>query len=238
MGTDAETIQGLLQQQVRYYDDRAEEFEDCYYRRGAHDMGPEFNRTYFEETAKLEGFVTDLPIGGRVLELACGTGLWTRWLVPKANHLLALDASEKMLQINRSRFAKDRVSHVRADLFGWEPAAGSTFDAIFIGFFLSHIPAGMFEGFWSKLKRWLAPDGFVAFCDDRDGPDRPYSGDVVPDGPSFAHRRTLSGGREYTIIKIFYSPEELDDTIGRLGWAAEVRSMGQHFLYGTARPTR
>lgn len=227
-------IQGLLAEQVRYYDDRAERYDDWYFRRGRHDKGPEFNRAWLGEMARLEAAVQTLPITGQVLELACGTGLWTRWLVPKAKQVVAVDSSEKMLALNRSRVASDRVQYVQADLFQWDPTPGDRFDAVFIGFFLSHIPPELLRGFLARLRHWLAPYGLVSFCDDLDGPDRPYSGDTVPDGPSFAHRRRLSG-REYTIVKLFYSPEDLEGLLRRLGWDAKVHTTGRQFLYGTAR---
>jgi hypothetical protein len=72
--------------------------------------------------------------------------------------------------------------------------------------------------------------------DDAAGPGRPYSGDVVEDGPSFAHRRHLADGREYTIVKRFYEPDELVAALDAVGWDADIGASGEHFLYGTARP--
>jgi trans-aconitate methyltransferase len=227
-------VEALLADQMRYYEDRATEFEDCYYRRGLHDMGPEFNERWFREIADLEAAVQALPVTGRVLELACGTGLWTRFLASRADRLVAVDSSEEMIRLNRERVNDSRVTYVRDDLFEWRPGAGQVFEAIFIGFFLSHVPPDRLGRLWERLGSWLAPDGVVAFCDDRDGPDRPYSGDTVADGPSFAHRRQLSGGRSYTIVKVFYSPDELGHLLRGLGWNAEVHATGEHFLYGTA----
>ena len=232
MSQDSEA---LLADQVRYYDDRAPEFEDCYYRRGRYDRGPEFNRRWFEEVAILERAVKSFPISGSVLELACGTGLWTRLIAPSADRLVAVDTSDRMIALNRQRVNDHRVEYVRADAFTWEPPAGDRFDAIFMGFFLSHVPPPMLDRFWSRLGSWLAPGGVVAFCDDRDGSDRPYSGEAAP-GEPFAHRRRLSGGRQYTIVKLFYSPPELRRVLAELGWAADVEGTREHFLFGTARP--
>jgi len=40
---------------------------------------------------------------GRVLELACGTGLWTGELVRYAERVVAVDAAPEVLEINRQR---------------------------------------------------------------------------------------------------------------------------------------
>ena len=63
-------LERLLADQVRYYDDRAAEYEDLWYRRGRHDLGLEGNARWFEETAIIEVAVDALDASGSVLELA------------------------------------------------------------------------------------------------------------------------------------------------------------------------
>ncbi|MDP9296558.1 MAG: class I SAM-dependent methyltransferase, partial [Actinomycetota bacterium] len=126
--------------------------------------------------------------------------------------------------------------YVLADAFDWEPPSDAQFDMIFFGFFMSHVPPEAFAGLWARVRSWLVASGRVFVVDDAAGPDRPYSGDVVADGPRYAHRRSLSDGREYTIVKVFYEPGELEARLGELGWNAEIRGSGEHFLYGSARP--
>ena len=56
----------------------------------------------------------------QALELACGTGIWTRPLLTVARHILAVDASPEMLALNRAKVADARVRYQLADLFTWE----------------------------------------------------------------------------------------------------------------------
>lgn len=229
-------VESLLQEQIRYYEDRAPEYEDVWFRRGRYDLGPEGNARWFEETARLEAAVDAFDATGEVLELACGTGLFTRRLARRARRLTAVDASAAVLAINRERVADPSVRYVHADLFAWEPPAGRSFDAIFSGFLISHIPPSRFEGFWERLGRWLAPEGRVFFCDDVAGAEaRPSNpGEAVEDGPDFAHSRTLQSGQTYTIVKVFHHPEGLTEALRALGWSAEIRTTGDEFFYGTA----
>ena len=71
-------IESLLAEQVDYYRQRAGEYEDWWFRRGRYDHGPDANAAWFAEAqevqADLERFCSR-RVG--VLELACGTGLWT-----------------------------------------------------------------------------------------------------------------------------------------------------------------
>ena len=153
---------------------------------------------------------------------------------PRASHLVAVDSSPAMLELNRGRFGTPNVTYVQSDLFDWEP--GERFDTAFTGFFISHVPPDRFASLWERLASWMEPGGRLFLVDDLAGPDRPYSGDVVEDGPSFAHRRRLADGREYTIVKRFYEPAELVAALGAVGWDADIGASGVHFLFGTARP--
>ena len=47
----------LVAEQIRYYDDRASEYEDLWFRRGRYDMGQDFNEGWFRETALVEAAV-------------------------------------------------------------------------------------------------------------------------------------------------------------------------------------
>jgi SAM-dependent methyltransferase len=231
MGDDIADEQDLLANQIRYYEDRADIYEKLYERRDEHDLGPEGNARWFAETSILESSIGSLDVRGSVLEIACGTGLWTRWLAPRASRLVCVDSSPRMLQRNRELVGDPGIHYVLADVFEWGPA--ERFDVIVMGFFVSHIPPGRFTGFWDGVRRWLTPRGVVWFCDDAAGPDRPRTGDRVS-GIPHAHRRRLRG-REYTIVKVFYESEELGVKLSGLGWDADVRSAGSDLLYGTAK---
>jgi demethylmenaquinone methyltransferase/2-methoxy-6-polyprenyl-1,4-benzoquinol methylase len=232
----AHEVERILQEQARYYEHRAPEYDDVWFRRGPYDLGPEGNRRWFEETARLEAAVDALDASGVVLELACGTGIFTRRLAPRARRLIAIDAAASTLQINRGRVADPNIEYVHGDLFDWRPPEGVRFDLIFFGFLISHIPPDRFEEFWRLLSRWLAPDGRIFFCDDMAGAEaRPSNpGESVEDGPDFAHRRRLLDGREYTIVKVFHRPDGLTAALASLGWSADIRTTGPEFFYGVA----
>lgn len=229
-------IDGILREQSRYYEDRAPEYDDVWYRRGIYDLGPEANRRWFAETARLEDALDDFAPSGAVLELAAGTGLFTRHISPHATRLIAIDAAASALAINRDRLADDHIEYVQADLFEWEPPDGLRFDAIVFAFLISHVLPERFDEFWHRLAGWLAPGGRAFFCDDLAGAEHRAStiGDTVHDGPGFALRRQLTDGREYTIVKVYYAPDELEERLAGLGWRADVCTTGREFFYGVA----
>jgi SAM-dependent methyltransferase len=232
----SEDIERILQEQRRYYEDRAAEYDDVWFRLGIYDLGPEGNRRWYEETARLEAALDSFAPTGVVLELAAGTGLFTRHLAPHASRLIAIDSAAAALEINRDRLDDDRIEYQQADLFEWEPPDGVRFDAIVFAFLISHIVPERFDEFWQRLAGWLSPDGRVFFCDDLAGAQHRTStiGEDVHDGEGFAHRRRLTDGREYTIVKLYYAPGELEERLAGLGWRADVRTTGSEFFHGIA----
>src|SRR3954470_18062160 len=145
----------VLAEQQRYYRERAPEYDDWWFRRGRYDRGDEANAAWFDEVGALERQLCHAAPLGDVLELACGTGLWTRHLVRLASSVVAVDGSPEVLALCRERGAGP-VGLLRAGLFSWEPPVAA-FDTCFFAFWLSHVPEERFEAFWSMVARALRP---------------------------------------------------------------------------------
>src|SRR5437588_4564864 len=90
----------LLREQMEYYRARAPEYDEWFLRQGRYDRGPADNRQWFDEAAQVGSMLTAFEPVGRVLELAGGTGLWTRELARFAGRLTVVDSSREMLAIN------------------------------------------------------------------------------------------------------------------------------------------
>jgi demethylmenaquinone methyltransferase/2-methoxy-6-polyprenyl-1,4-benzoquinol methylase len=220
----------FLSEQIAYYRARAPEYDEWMLRQGRYDHGAEHRQRWFEELAMLEAALAAASPGGDVLELACGTGIWTRRLVTAAARLTAVDASPEMIAINRAKVGGG-VTYVEANLFEWEPS--STYDFIFFGFWLSHVPDDRFDGFWAMLRRALRPGGTVFFVDNGDAPEGTAWDQTVESG-GLVDRR-LNDGRTFRIVKVFHQPDPLASRLRALGWDADVRATPHFFLHGTAR---
>src|SRR5262245_14717246 len=110
----------LLREQAAYYRAWA----------GEYDLSYEAD----EQFRSLEVLATGLPIAGDVLELACGTGQWTKLLATRGHRVTAVDGSPEMLARARERVAGMDVEFIQADLFEWW--APRRFDTVFFGFWL------------------------------------------------------------------------------------------------------
>jgi SAM-dependent methyltransferase len=219
--SDPSAASGLLASQRRYYDERAPDYGDPSKPsdRGTRGlMHPELARMLVDEFR---------PVG-RVLELACGTGGFTSDLARHADSLTAVDGAARMLEIAERRVDARNVEYVLSDIFEFRPDA--TYDAVFFGFWLSHVPPTLFEDFWDLVRRSLSPGGRVAFVDEDDraaGHDDVRSVEGIP-----AAVRRLSDGREFEIVKVFWRPDDLEDRLRTCGWDIDVRRVGENYLYG------
>jgi SAM-dependent methyltransferase len=227
-------VERLLAEQVDYYRQRAGEYEDWWFRRGRYDHGPEANATWFAEASEIQGDLDEFAPSGEVLELACGTGLWTGQLAAHADHVTAIDASKEALEIARVKVPAGNVDFVEADLFAWEPER--TYDVCFFSFWLSHVPAERTQPFWEKIKRALAPDGRVYLVDSARSHRASARDHVLQDPEEETMLRRLADGREYHIVKHWFQADALQRHLADLGWDADIRTTDEFFIYAHAAP--
>jgi SAM-dependent methyltransferase len=212
----------LLEEQKRYYAARAPEYDDWWFRRGRYALEPEAERRWLEDVAEAEERLRAFAPAGDVLELAAGTGIWTRTLVPLARRVVAVDANAETLALNTPAAAL-----VQADVFGWRPP--EPFDLCFFSFWLSHVPEERFDAFWALVRSALRPGGRVFLIDNAAGGEGTHTTGRA-DGEE---TRTVSDGRVFRIVKRRWSPQELAACVRPLGFELDVATTANgHFLVG------
>jgi demethylmenaquinone methyltransferase/2-methoxy-6-polyprenyl-1,4-benzoquinol methylase len=222
----------ILNQQIEYYRARAQEYHEWFLRQGRYDRGEDHRKHWQAELAFVESALIKESPQGAVLELACGTGLWTGCLAKRATLVTAVDSSAEVLAINRRKIGSLPVEFVEADIFHWKPSR--QYDFIFFGFWLSHIPAERFKTFWDLVASALSTGGKVFFVDSLFNQESTAKDHLTPDHSGVVERK-LNDGSKYLIIKKFYEPEELARKLGQPGWEGKILSSGQFFLYGCVK---
>jgi demethylmenaquinone methyltransferase/2-methoxy-6-polyprenyl-1,4-benzoquinol methylase len=211
-------LDGLLRDQAAYYRAVAGEYDQAYEQR--------------DELRSLDDLVRDLPIRGDVLELACGTGQWTRLLAARGHRVTAVDAAPEMLAVAGDRVTGLGVEFLRADLFTWQPPR--RFDTVFFGFWLSHVPPTRFAAFCELVASALRPGGRACFVDS--GPAEEATEEVLIGQSAPAVRRRLKDGSEHRIVKLFPDPAALERAWAAQGWAARVWTIAAPLIVGEATP--
>lgn len=237
VASESPSYDATLAEQRDYYNERAAEYDEWFLRKGRYDHGPAVNARWWQEVATVREALAQADLQGEILELAGGTGLWTERLAANATHVTVLDASPEMIAINRAKLEAagfgDRVSYEETDLFAWQPQR--TYDAIFTGFFLSHVPHERLDQFVTVIAAALKPDGRFFFVDSRresthSSPDQP-----LPAPDDLIATRRLNDGRTFQIIKIYWAPAELEEAFARHGLRLDASETPSYFIYGVAK---
>lgn len=212
----------VLSEQKRYYAERAPEYDDWWYRRGRYELAPDALARWQADVAEAEARLAELGPRGSVLELAAGTGIWTRQLVRTAERVVAVDANAETLALNTPE-----AEHVVADVFDWRPE--ERFDLVFFSFWHSHVPDELLDEFWAFVRSVLTPDGRVFLVDNAAGSGSPHT--VLRERG--LERRRIADGREFTIVKRYWDPRELAERMRPLGFELDLaRTANGYFLVG------
>jgi demethylmenaquinone methyltransferase/2-methoxy-6-polyprenyl-1,4-benzoquinol methylase len=222
----------LAEEMKVYYAARAAEYDDWYLRTGRYSRGPVHDLAWNSDLDTATLWLDGLPIRGEIVELAAGTGWWSTLLAGKG--VLSLyDANELPLDRARERLlAHSLRAHIHVRDAWAEP--DRPVDALFCGFWLSHVPRHRLTEFLGLARRWLKPGGTFAFIDSRPDAHSGAVDQVVSANEEVAHRR-LADGREFRVVKVYWQPAELEAALHAAGFAtAEVTTTSRFFLLGRA----
>ena len=213
LGGGREDLGALLDEQAAYYRAVAPEYED-------HGLS-------LDGRDELVAAVDAFRPTGDVLELACGPGVWTGRLLASATSVTAVDASPEMLALASARHAAAHVRFVHADIFSWRP--DRRYDAVFFGFWLSHVPLELFDDFWSLVAECLRPGGRVLFVDDAYRTED----ELIEGAASSVIRRRVRDGSAFRAVKVPHRPDELEALLARAGWRVTVTQTSGPFYWGS-----
>jgi 2-polyprenyl-3-methyl-5-hydroxy-6-metoxy-1,4-benzoquinol methylase len=218
-GHDVAAGDDLLAGQVAYYRRRASEYDVTAY--GDLDAA----------RARITRVVAALRPVGDVLEIACGTGLWTGALAETAPTVTAIDAAPEAVEIARGRVTATNVRFEVADVFSWQAAA--RFDTVFFAFWLSHVPTSRSGQFWRQLRSLVARQGRVLFVDEHIDV---RGKEAYAAGSDEIIQRRLGDGSEHRLVKVFVHPGQLSARLHQLGWQCCIGRDGADWVIGEARP--
>jgi SAM-dependent methyltransferase len=217
---------------IGYYEARAGEYDDWYLRRGRYERGPIHDAAWNAELDAAGRWLDGLAFGGRIVELAAGTGWWSPLLASKGE-LWLYDAAEAPLERARERLVAHGLRahiHIRD---AWAPPEGEPADGLFAGFWLSHVARDRTAEFLEVARRWLRPGGRLAIIDSLPDPQSGAANHPAPSG-DVAIRR-LDDGREFTIVKVHRAADEIEAALSTAGFEAiEITTTGRFFVLVTA----
>jgi ubiquinone/menaquinone biosynthesis C-methylase UbiE len=234
MNENPDEMERILEETKEYYRRRASQYSDWSQRTGEYEGGSEPEASFFDEAKILLDALYAARLAGNVLEIASGTGIWTEALSKNATTVTALDSSQEMIERCKSRLrGNPKVRYVLADFYDWTP--DRAYDAVSFSFWISHVPASKLEEFVSKLSHCLRPGGRVFFVDQqRDA----IKNEILEQPGGEVASRTLDDGRRFSVIKHFYSPEEIQEAFLKHGIETRITNTPIQFFYAEGEKIR
>eukprot|EP01133_Synstelium_polycarpum_P010919 gene10919-12724_t len=190
----------------------------------------------------------------KVLECAPGTGNFTQFfLQDKRFEVRCEEGAQEMINVLLHKYNKDietspSFSIHKTDLLSgqFNPLA-NTYDIVFMGFFISHIPPSMFDSFFGKILSALKPHGKLVFADSyypenyvlkhhESGVNRVSLSSQDADDSKYIITRKLISGEAYKIVKTGFSSEEIMSVLTRNGFIMERGdscSITSSFIFGS-----
>ena len=190
-----------------YYHQRAGEYDQTI----TAGLDPATAAAFAQELAALGAVLEALP-PGRVLEVACGTALFTQYL---RGQVVALDQSAAMLQLARARVSTAQLVQATAAAL---PFAATVFDRLVTCHFYGHLVEVERVAFVAEARR-VAPELVVV--------DTAASDLAAPDG---RQERVLRDGSRYVIYKRHFTPAQLLAELGGNAGDGEVLFAGRFFV--------
>ena len=176
-----------------YYDARAREYDDWI--DGVGVFADRVRPGWDEEVKALAQTLTALD-PARTLDVACGSGYFTRFL---PGEVVALDQSPNMIDVARERDAAS--DYVVGDAFPL-PFEDDSFERVFTGHFYGHLNEDERRRFLTEARR-VAPELLVL--------DSAWHEGVEREG---WQERVLQDGSRWRVYKRFFEPEELAAELG------------------------
>jgi ubiquinone/menaquinone biosynthesis C-methylase UbiE len=215
----------LRQIMLRYYDERASEYEEAYLLGTGTASIPDPN--VFRTEATLLGRIVERFARGRIIDLACGTAYWLPHYAARCSSVTLFDQSERMLDESRKKIATlgiaDRCSVVAGDVFSHELERGA-FDSALVGFLLSHLTEEQEALLFDTLKRILDPSGRFLILDSAYSPERARFNAKIEH-----QERRLNDGARFEVYKRYCDREDIASWPNKYAVTVSVEHFGTAF---------
>ncbi len=183
---------------VKYYKDRAKEYEEIYEWRDPKRQ---------EEQDLMQSELKKAFKGRRMLDIGCGTGYWTQRLSSTAERIVGIDINEAVLEIARSKEYGCPTEFMVMDAYNME--FDERFTGVLASFMLSHVLKEDIPSWLDHVHEFLEPGARVFFADNTYIEGVGGVLQTKPDDPNTYKLRTLNDGSQHLIVKNYFTTEEL-----------------------------
>lgn len=195
----------MSEDMVKYYRDRAKEYEQVYEWRDPHRL---------EEQDRMGSEMKRALSGRDVIDIGCVTGYWTQRVSKTARSIVGIDANQTVLDIAMSKTYRCPTEFRIMDAHRIE-YPDDTFTGALASFWLSHVRREDLDRWIEQTHRALKPGARIFKADNTytEG----VGGEPVakPGDPNTYKLRTLTDGSQHIIVKNYYTIKELVEIFSR-----------------------
>ena len=212
----------LRENMLRYYDERAPEYEQAY-TAGTGTSSITDGAVFTREAAMLEAVVERLA-GGRLVDLACGTAYWLPRYAARCSHITLVDQSPRMLDESRRKVdtlgVGARTKIVCDDVLELSTEPGE-YDFALIGFLISHLTEVQEAALFAMLRRLLVPGGRFLVLESAWTPLRARFNEKIE-----RQARRLNDGTPFEIYKRYIDQDDVAAWSTKYGVSTTIEFFG------------
>lgn len=222
---------GLRHSMLRYYDERASEYEEAYVLGTGTASIPDPD--VFRREASILAGIVERFARGRIVDLACGTGYWLPYYSSRCSSLTLIDQSARMLDECRKKIgaldASDRATIAQGDVFNYQ-FGQRAYDSALVGFLLSHLTEAEERVLFDRLGGLLDADGQFLILDSAWSLERARVNAKIE-----RQERRLNDGTRYEVYKRYLDRQDVLDWTTKYGVATSIEHFGTAFLAVSGR---
>ena len=216
---------------LAYYNARASEYEEAY----TLGTGTSSIRdpAVFTSEARILASIVAQHVGGRVIDVACGTGFWLPAYAGRCSHVTLFDQSDRMLDECRKKVERlglaARSTLLQGDVFEHQFTPGS-FDCALVGFLLSHLTEAQEAHVFGALRAMLAAGGRFLILESAWSADR-----AAVNAKAERQERRLNDGTRFEIYKRYFDRNDVAEWGRRYQVSIEIEHFGAAFVAVSGR---
>jgi ubiquinone/menaquinone biosynthesis C-methylase UbiE len=211
---------------LRYYDERASEYEDAYVLGTGTASIPDPD-VFHREASLLTGVVDNFA-RGRMVDLACGTGYWLPFYAARCSSITLIDQAPRMLDECRKKIvtldAPDRITIIQEDVLE-HPFRPRAFDSALIGFLISHLTEEQEHRLFERLRAMLDTGGRFLILESAWSPERARFNTKVG-----LQERRLNDGTRFEIYKRYLDRQDIREWETKYQVTITIEHFGAAFV--------
>ncbi len=131
-----------------------------------------YTTQYFEdlsETFYIDKFLSKLPNKAKILDVGCGPGQFTKYVLEKGFLVEGVDYSKSMVKIAREKVPGGVFQHMDMRKMDYK---NSSFDGLLVAYSLIHIPSSELSKTLKEFRRIMKPKSYMLVIVQKGEPDR------------------------------------------------------------------